>query len=74
MSPLCLLDVILSMPRISREHVGKLACLRAQSAAAAGCEARSAERPADDNTRRFLLLCFIFFCFTLHQLIHNCIF
>ena len=37
-------------PQISREHVGKLACLRAQSAAAAGCEARSAEHPADGNT------------------------
>jgi len=33
--------------------VGKLACLlRAQSAAAAGCEARSAEHPVDGNTRR----------------------
>jgi hypothetical protein len=39
-------------PRISREHVGKLACLRAQSTAAAGCEARSAEQPADGNPRR----------------------
>jgi len=34
--------------------VGKLACLRAQSAAVAGCEARSAEHPADGNTRRLL--------------------
>jgi hypothetical protein len=41
-------------PRISREHMGKLACLRAQSTAAAGCEARSAEHPADGNTRRLL--------------------
>jgi len=41
-----------SAPRISREHVGKLACLRAQSTAAAGCEARSAEQPADGNPRR----------------------
>ncbi|PXF54184.1 MAG: hypothetical protein C4B58_16100, partial [Deltaproteobacteria bacterium] len=39
-------------PRISREHVGKLACLRAQSTAFAGCEARSASQPADGNPRR----------------------
>jgi hypothetical protein len=43
-------------PRISREHVGKLACLRAQSTAAAGCEARSAEQPADGTVSSIVFL------------------